>query len=194
MKKAMNSFFKIILTTIVLLTIGITPTFGQQIYQDYEYYEVLKANKAVRPKSKFKFSKKRNIKKVDFTKIDTNAVYIEIDTDSTFSFIRFFKDAVFQSGPYMSKPNDQELENLTYGIWRCYSMTKKGLLVIATPKRFDMDSRWIYYFGTIYIDRIEFTHYHMSLPALGSSPGYMNPPKILIKQNVDFKNRSHEWK
>jgi len=193
-QNAITSFFKVFLITIGLLTIGITTTLGQQIYQDLEYYELQKANKAVRPKSKFKFNKKRNIKKIDFTKIDTNAVYIKINSDSTFTFIRFFKDALFESGPYMSKPNDQELENLTYGVFRCYTMTRKGLLLIASPQKFSMDSRWIYYFGTIYNDRIEYTHYHMSLPVLISSPGHFYPPWKYIKQSVDFKNRSYQWK
>jgi len=190
----MNSIFKIFLATIGLSIIGISPTSGQQKYTEQEFYEIQKDNKAVRPKSKFKFRKKRNIKKIDFVKIDTNAVYMTMNLDSSFSYMRFFKDAVFQSGPYKSRPSGQELENLTYGVWRCYTMTRKGLLVVATPKRFEMDSRWIYYFGNIYSDKFEFTHYHMSLPALGSSPGYLQTPWTFNKLTVDFKNRKYEWK
>ena len=91
----MNSIFTIFITTIGLLTIGITPTLGQQKYTDQEYYENQKDNKAVRPKSKFKFRKKRNIKKIDFTKIDTNAVYITINSDSSFSYMRFLRTQYF---------------------------------------------------------------------------------------------------
>jgi len=186
--------FKIFIIIIGLLTIGLTPTFGQQEYTDQEFYENQKDNKAVRPKSKFKFRKKRYIKKINFTQIDTNAVYLTIYSDSSYTYMRFFKDAVFQSGSYKSKPSGQELENLTYGVWRCYTMTRKGLLVVAIPKKFEMDSKWIYYFGNIYSDKFEFTHYHMSLLTLGSSPGYLQTPWTFNKQAVGFKNRKYEWK
>jgi hypothetical protein len=66
------------------LTIEITPAFGQQKYTDQEFYEAQKDNKAVRPKSKFKFRKKRHIKKIDFEKVDTNAVYITMYVSSPF--------------------------------------------------------------------------------------------------------------
>lgn len=131
----MNSIFKIFLIAIGLLTIVLTPTFGQQKYTDQEFYEAQKDNKAVRPKSKFKFRKKRHIKKIDFEKVDTNAVYITMYSDSSYSYIRFFKDAVFESGTYISRPSGQELENLNYGVWRCYTMTRKGLIIFENPKK-----------------------------------------------------------
>lgn len=190
----MNSIFKIFLTAIGLATIGITPTFGQQKYTDLEFYEAQKDNKAVRLKSKFKFRKKRHIKKIDFEKVDTNAVYITMYSDSSYSYMRFFKDAVFKSGPYISRPSGQELENLNYGVWRCYTMTRKGLIIIEKPKRAQMDSRWIYYYGNITTDKIELTHYHMSFPPIGTSPGYLQTPWTFNKQTVDFKNRQYEWK
>jgi hypothetical protein len=190
----MNFIFIIFLIAIGLLTFGIRPTFGQQKYTDQEFYEAQKENKAVRPKSKFKFRKKRHIKKIDFEKVDTNAVYITMYLDSSYSYIRFFKGAVFESGPYKSRPNGQELENLNYGVWRCYKMTRKGLIIIEKPKRAQMDSRWIYFYGNITTDKIELTHYYMSFPPIGTSPGYLQTPATFNKQAVHFKNRKYEWK
>ena len=190
----MKSVFKIFLATIAFLTFRETSTFGQQIYTDIEYYETQKDNKAVRPKSKFKFRKKRHINKIDFDKVDTNSVYITMYSDSSFAYLRFFKDAVFQSGPYKSRPKGQELENLNYGVWRCYTMTRKGLIIIEKPKKSQMDSRWFYYYGNITSDKIELTHYHMSFPPIGTSPGYIQTPWTFNKKTVDFKNRKYVWK
>jgi hypothetical protein len=190
----MNSIFKIFLTIIGLLIINETTVFGQQIYSDQEFYETKKNNKAVRPKSKFKFRKKMHTNKIDFEKVDTNAVYITNYSDGSYSYIRFFKDAVFESGPYKSIPIGQELENLNYGVWRCYTMTRKGLIIIEKPKRAQMDSRWIYYYGNITTDKIELTHYYMSFPPIGTSPGYLQTPRTFNKQTVDFKNRQYRWK
>jgi hypothetical protein len=190
----MNSILKIFLLAIGLLTFGKRPAFGQQNYTDQEFYESQKGNKAVRSKSKFKLAKKRYVKKIDFGKVDTNAVYITMNLDSSYSYIRFFKDAIFESGPYKSKPNGQELENLSYGVWRCYKMTRKGLIVIEKPRRAQMDSRWIYIYGNIMTDKIELTHYYMSFPPIGTSPGYFKTPWTFHKQTTDFKNRKYNWK
>lgn len=189
----MTQILKMILTTIGVWTIGITPTFGQQIYSEQEFYEAQKDNKAVRLKSKFKFRKKRHIKKIDFEKVDTNAIYLTMYSDSSYSYIRFFKDAVFESGPYKSRPKEQELENLNYGVWRCYTMTRNGQIIIEKPKRAQMDSRWIYYYGNITTDKVELTHYHLSFSPIGTSPGYLKTPWTFKKQKVDFKNRKHQW-
>ena len=168
--------------------------YGQQIYSDTVYFKKLKKAKAVRPKSKFKFKKKYHSRKIDFTKVDTNAIYLKKYSDSTYAFMRFFKDAVFESGPYKNKPDSIEIENLTYGVWRCFKMNRKGELIIETPKKFEMDSRWSFYYGNIFKDRIELTHYYMSFPPIGTSPGYLQLPWTFYKQFVDFKNRKYEWK
>lgn len=185
---------------LIFLCISLIPiedTFAQQLYADSTYQQIQDERKSIRKKSRFKFSSKRHHKKIDFTKIDTNAVYIigipGNNNDTTFRFYRFFKDAVFQSGPYSSKPDSIQIESLSYGVWRCFKMDKKGLVIIETPKFSQMDSRWIFYCGTIYNNRIEFTHYYMSYPPVGSSAGYYEKPLVYYKQSVIFKNREYNW-
>ncbi len=188
-EKNMDLTLRIFLILIGLFSFNINTLLGQQIYVNQEYYEIKKDNKEVRPKSKFKFRKKRHA-----NKIDTNAIYLTMYSDSSFAFIRFFKDTVFESGLYKTKPNEQEIEDLNYGVWSCYTMTRKRLLIIETPKRFQMGSKWIYYYGNILTDKVEFTHYDMSYSGVGSYSVHFQKPLTSSKQPVDFKNRKYECK
>lgn len=207
----MNFILKIFIISVGLLSFNINTALAQQLYTNREYYEIMKERDAIRPKSKFKFRKKRHVSKIDLSKIDTNAIYLTKHcdssqsfykffnyltrrSDSSFTFLRFFKDAVFESGPYKTKPDEQEVENLDYGVWRCYTMTRKGLLVIQIPKRLEMDSKWIHYFGNILTDKIEFVHYKMPYPGFASDPIPFQEPKIYSKQPVNFKNRKYQWR
>lgn len=182
---------KVFFISISILFVGILSAIGQQEYSNEEYALIQK--ESVRPKGKFKFRKSRFVRRIDFEKVDTNAVYVTQFSDSSFVFLRFFKGVVFESGPYLSSPTGEELEDLSYGVWRCYTMNKKGLLVIQQPKRFQMDGWWIYFLGTISPDRFEMTHYFMEFPPIGTSPGFLQEPRIYFKQSVNFVNRSYQW-
>lgn len=172
---------------------------GQQVYSDSTFQKIKTENKSVRAQRKFKFANKRFRKRIDFTRIDTNAVYIftyQFNSNGSvthYRYYRFFKGAVFESGPYLAMPDSIAFENLTYGTWRCYTMDRHGLLVIETPKRSEMDSRWIYYYGTIKEDRIELMYYRKSYFGFGSSPTQLQPSWLFIKQKASFKNRTYKW-
>lgn len=172
---------------------------GQQLSSNTNFQKNMRDGKAIRAKKKFKLSKQRYQNRIDFTKIDTNAVYVfaypanDNSAEMHYRYYRFFKDAVFQSGGYKSKPSLAEVENLAYGIWGCYTINRRGKIVIQTAKRSEMDSRWMYNYGNIYENRIEFIEYTMTYPAFASSPSRLEPVWIFYKQKVNFENRSYKW-
>jgi hypothetical protein len=153
-----------------------------------------------RLQSKFKLSKQRYLERIDFKKIDTNAIYITRENanlnhkNSSYVFLRFFKDAVFESGSYMNPPTDEEAENLTYGSWRCYTFDKKtGMLVIEVPMPFMMSSSWMYHMGTISNDSLIFTHCSGGYPQYHSAPTPFHFRRNFLKRPIAFKNRDYKW-
>lgn len=188
---------------ILILILFTERSFCQQVIPTDEYIKIGVENKSIRKKGKFKYSKKRFHKKIDFNLIDTNAVYVtafnanqykpELKPDSQYVFYRFFGDAMFQSGPYQNFPDSTAFDNLEYGKWRCYTMNKKKLLIIETPKMFEMDSRWEYYYLKIFPDRIETIYYHNTTLTFGSSPSYIKPSWVNRKISATFNNRKVTW-
>lgn len=151
-----------------------------------------------RLKTKFKLSKQKYEERIDFTKIDTNAIYIRQQkysynsTDTAYVFLRFFKDGVFESGAYLNPPTTEEAEDLTYGSWRCYTFhNKTGMLVIEVPMPFMMSSRWMYYLGLPSEDSLKITGTCGKYPGKDTTLFQVN--YNYYKQPVTFKNRAHVW-
>ena len=157
--------------------------------------------KVQRDSDKYKFAKKRHQKFITYEVLDTNAIYmfrakdIVEPYDSVYSFIRFYKNAVYWSAPYDTIPDSTEFSKTDYGIFAAYKINKKGFLIIERAKQFQMDSRWIYFYGTIEKDKITLTHYYMSYPPFGTSPGKIEPKYgIYRKLKYNFENHLIEWK
>lgn len=146
-----------------------------------------------RLKSKFKLSKTKYINRIDLSRIDTNAIYIQQQQhDSTYVFLRFFRDAYFESGSYENPPTDEEAEDLNYGSWRCYTMDKQsGLLILEIPMPFLMSSRWMYCVGELSTDSIIVKGSHGKYPSPHSAPSPFF--RAYYKRHVDFKNRVYAW-
>ena len=72
-------------------------------------------------------------------------------------------------------------------------MNKKGELIIQTPKKFEMDSHWFFYYFNILPDKIVLKYYHMSYPPVGTPPIYLPEPWLYKKVKVAFKNRQYIW-
>lgn len=149
---------------------------------------------------KFILSKEKFKQRIDLSRIDTNAIYITSQVYSVwrqekkcYVFLRFFKDAVFFSGTYLTPPTNEQAEDLSYGSWRCYTFDKKtGNLVIEVPQVVNISrgSRE-FYFGEFISD---------SLFILGSVPKYpvrnpnLSPVRFTyVKRSIDFKNREYQW-
>ncbi len=151
-------------------------------------------------KAKFKLSKKKFQTQIDLSKIDTNAIYIREEVygiwqqdRKVYVFLRFFKDAVFFSGAYLTPPTDEQAEDLSYGTWRCYTFDKRsGNLVIEIPRVTNMSSPpREYFFGEFTTD---------SLKIIGSIPQYpkrkpniCHPQPSYYKRPIHFKNRNYHW-
>ncbi len=179
---------------------------SRQVHSELEYKKILRDFKKVRKKYKFAFSRRCFQKKIDFSVIDTNSVYIsEYEEEyilgnklsakySVYKFYRFFGDGiVFLSGPYYSPVDSATFENVTYGSWMCYTMNRKGQLIIEIPKQFEMDRRWNYYYCQVSNDAIKFVYIKPSYYNFWSSPNYVSPDWIYIKKRVNFKNRNYKW-
>lgn len=187
-----------LLLLLFLYTIPDLP--AQQVYDTKTFLQISKDEKSSRKRSKFKFCRKRHQNRKDSLLLDTNAVYVAaneiqpVSTDSNYVFYRFFKNAAFESGPYRSMPTVDDFENLQYGNFRCYKMKRKKTLVIEIPKRFQMDSKWIFLYSKIFSDRIEVTHYHHdNILTSFTSPSRLSNAEVYLKVKVDFKNRTYLW-
>lgn len=151
-------------------------------------------------KAKFKLSKEKFQAQIDLSRIDTNAIYIREECYGlwqqdmkAYFFLRFFKDAVFFSGAYLTPPTDEQAEDLSYGTWRCYTFDKRsGNLVIEIPRVVRMSSGpREYFFGEFTTD---------SLKIIGSIPQYpkrkpniCHPQPSYYKRPINFKNRNYHW-
>jgi hypothetical protein len=108
-------------------------------------------------------------------------------------FIRFFRNAVFQSGPYHKFLDSSTFDNLKYGKWGCYTFSKKKLLIIETPKKFEMDARWTYFYFQVMPERLDAIYTHNTTFTFGSSPSYIEPPWVYRKVKPILAEFTVRW-
>lgn len=185
---------RILFIVLFYLATLIQPTkiFAQKLYPD----SVLKQN-GWTEKSRYKFSKNRNVKQVRQAClngiIDTASIYVLAKYyadygDTLFSYLRFFSGGeVFTSYLYLSIPGKDEYNNLKYGHWDMYSVKNHNIIIeFYQPLLVGT----VYDFAEIKEDRIKFYKSRIGRLSMNST----SPINYELKRYpAEFLNQPLTW-
>lgn len=154
------------------------------------------------PKKRFMFYKAKHrlktIKNFHLAGIDTNAVYVGIDSlkfqgdTITYGYLRFFSTGeVFISYDYLSFPTEEEFNDLSYGFWEFLKVVNKHEIIMESYVHNTM-VHFHYDYMKVLGDTIFFYKYRIGRPIRLGAVEYVNCK--FVRHPVNFTNREITWK